>query len=706
MPSLSLLWYVIIGIVVLWLLGQTIRFIPNNRVGIVEKRFAGRGSIKSGFIALHREAGYQPNILRGGLHLLVPFQYRVHMMPLITIPQGSIGYLFARDGVTLEPGQVLGRVTPSNNYQDVVAFMQNGGQRGPQRGILREGTYAINQAQFAVITQDGVYTLQLGREEAVTYRRMAEIIEERGGFKPVIIKGTDDVVGIATVHDGPSLPPGAIIAPTVGDNTAKSATYHNNFQDPEAFLSAGGYRGRQHQVLVEGTYYINRLFATVEIIPKTIIDVGWVGVVVSYTGEAGQDLSGEDYKHGELVLQGQRGVWNLPLMPGKYAFNTYAGKVIPVPTTNFILKWVRAETGSHGYDVNLAEINLITKDAFEPQLPLSVVLHIDYRKAPLVIQRFGDIKRLVEQTLDPMVAAYFKNIAQTRTLIQLIQERGDIQRISSTDMKEKFIHYNLELEEVLIGTPLAITGDKYIELILNQLRSRQIAEEQVQTYAQQEKAAFKERELREVESRARMQQTLTESEISINIQSNQGKADYQRAIQQASQIRTLAEAEAEKVARVGIGQALAIEEQVRAYGGPRFQVTQTVMNRFAEAIEKSKVEIVPRVLINGGGTQEGGSTGSGTIFEALLTLLLAERMGEPITSERGAASSPQAQALKEQIMASLAAKPSAQAQATPPEMPASTMTPATPAASAAPAPTTPAPTPPATSPRAPINRRP
>ena len=50
-----------------------------------------------------------------------------------------------------------------------------------------------------------------------------------------------------------------------------------------------------------------------------------------------------------------------------------------------------------------------------------MVVHIDYRKAPLVIQRFGDVKRLVEQTLDPMVSAYFKNIGQTRTLIQLLR---------------------------------------------------------------------------------------------------------------------------------------------------------------------------------------------------------------------------------------------------------------------------------------------
>jgi uncharacterized membrane protein YqiK len=91
-----------------------------------------------------------------------------------------------------------------------------------------------------------------------------------------------------------------------------------------------------------------------------------------------------------------------------------------VPTTNFILKWIRTETGAHRFDENLSEVSLITKDAFEPSLPLSVVVHIDYQKAPLVIQRFGDIKKLVEQTLDPMVSAYFKNVGQTRTLIQLL----------------------------------------------------------------------------------------------------------------------------------------------------------------------------------------------------------------------------------------------------------------------------------------------
>lgn len=643
-----------------------IRYIPNNRVGVIEKLVSGRGSVKSGFIALSNEAGFQPNVLRGGWHVLPPFQYRIHSVPLVTIPQGKIGYVFARDGQPLEPDQALASNVTAHDFQDVRVFLQAGGQKGPQRKILREGTYAINLAQFVVITDDTTYYLPLERSEDAVFKRMADLIRDRDGFQPVVIKGTDDLVGIVTVHDGASLSQGEIIAPTVGDEPKNTETYHNNFQDPEKFLLAGGLRGRQLQVLVEGTYYINRLFATVEMIPKTVVEVGSVGVVVSYTGAVGVDISGEEYKHGEMVQQGSRGVWSTPLLPGKYAFNTYAGKVLMVPTTNIILKWNKGESGAHRLDENLSEISLITKDAFEPSLPLSVVVHIDYRQAPLVIQRFGDVKRLVEQTLDPMVSAYFKNVGQVRTLIQLIQERSTIQSLAGEQMREKFARYNLELEEVLIGTPASSAGDSKIEQILTQLRARQIAEEQIETYNRQEKAAVKERELREAESRARQQQALTESEISIAVQGNQGKADYQRALQQAATIRALAEAEAEKAARIGIAQAIAIEEQVRAYGGPQFQVTQDVMNRFAEAIEKAGVNVVPQVVVGGG----NGTSGGGNLMEGLLAMLLSERMGVQVSANSGGnATRPEVMAMRDQIVQRLMAEQPKEAPVMPDSVP-------------------------------------
>ena len=714
-------------IVFIWLIG--FRIIRNDRVAVVEKWWSPKGSLKDSIIALGGQAGYQPDVLRGGIHFRTPLMYSVHVMPLVTITQGKIGYVFARDGVPLPPGQTLGAVIPSNSFQDVRAFIEAGGHRGPQRQILREGTYAFNLAMFIVITEAQIYYLPMGttQQEQATIQMMAQHLSAVDGFNPIVIKGADDKTGIVTVNDGPSLPMGDIIAPPVGDKTG-DPNYHNNFQDPEAFLSGGGFRGRQYQVLTEGTYFVNRLFATVELINKIIVPVGFAGVVVSYYGPKGADLSGEEYRHGELVTMGNRGVWSEPLMPGKYAFNTYAGSISMVPTTNIILKWIKTETGSHNYDENLSEIELITKDAFEPTLPLSVVIHIDYRKAPLVIQRFGDIKMLVNQTLDPMVSAYFKNIGQTKTLIELIQQRSEIQEHSSVDMKEKFLRYNLELEEVLIGTPRSPVGDNRIEQILTQLRDRQIAVEQLETYQKQKVAADKERELKEAIAVAEQQTMLTQSEINIKVQENSGRAELQRATQDAERVKTLAgadaervkllaggdaqkvklmaeadaqkvklmadadaqrvkligeadatrvkliaEADAQKEARVGIGRAIAIEEQVRAYGGPQLQLIQDVMGKLATAIETAKIPIVPSTYVQMGGGGDGeGDGGGANAFNLLMTLLSTEKLqatSAPAPADPDQAESVRAikAAIREQMTAESAARPASRPAAPKPE---------------------------------------
>lgn len=522
-----------------------IRIIPSDCVGIVEKWWSFKGSIKDGgIIALNGESGYQPEVLRGGFHLRTPLMYRVYVQPLITIPQGKIGYVFARDGQPMEPTQTLGKIIKEgNNFQSVRDFLIHGGQKGPQRGILREGTYAFNLAQFIIITEDKTYYLPMGdKAEVSSIQEMTAMLKSRDGFTPIVIKDTEDKIGIVTVHDGKTLSEGTIIAPSVGNDPNDEENYHNNFQDIEKFLRAGGFRGKQYTTLVDGTYFINRLFATIEYIPKTIINIGEVGVVNSYYGEKGIDVSGAEYKHGELVAEGCKGIWQNALAPGKYALNTYAAKVVKVPTTNVILKWISGQMGGHKLDENLKEVSLITKDAFEPSLPLTVVFHIDYKKASSVIQRFGDVKMLIEQSIDPMISGYFKNVGQTMTLIELIQNRNEIQAKASREMKERFAHYDLELEEVLIGTPAPSKADNRIETILAQLRDRQVAREQIETFNAQQKSAEKERELNEAKAIAAKQQELTESNININIQENKGKAELQLATQEALKIQKLAEA--------------------------------------------------------------------------------------------------------------------------------------------------------------------
>jgi uncharacterized membrane protein YqiK len=623
-----------VSIVVLLLLtyiSNAIVYIPNDRVGVVE-RLWGAPSLTHGLIALNGEVGYQPQVVRGGIHYFFPFQYRVHKVDLVTIPQGEIGYIFARDGRELMDGQALG-TTVDAGIEDASAFLKAGGQKGPQRAIVREGTHAINVAQFVIITAARVHGLLLSDEEKDTIDHMGQVLRERNGFTPVVIGGiasrvvaeksdqvddnASDVLGVVTIHDGPVLAPDEIVAPRVGEDANDRATFHNNFQNINAFLRAGGRRGRQHQVLVEGTYYINRLFATVEFIRKTVVPVGSVGVVVSYFGKTGTDRSGDGYSHGELVDNGCRGVWKEPLLPGKYAFNTYAGKIMLVPTTNFILKWSKEVTNSHKYDENLSEVALITKDAFEPLMPLSVVVHIDYRKAPLVVQRFGDIKRLVDQTLDPMVSAYFKNTGQTKTLIELLQERSAIQEKASVDMQGRFAAYNLELQEVLIGTPHGNTGDasgQRIDTILNQLRDRQVAKEQMETYDQQQQAAVKERTLREAQAITQIQTELTKSEINVKIKTNEGDAAIAAATKEAQVININADAERKRQIAVGEGKASATESVGKAEAnairakaealtgeGARMQIINDLGKQFADALREGQIAIVPKIALGADG---------------------------------------------------------------------------------------------------------
>lgn len=662
---------------VMWL---TTRYIPNNQVGVVERLWSRHGSVPEGrIIALAGEAGYQAELLRGGLHFgLWRWQYRIHRTPLVTIPQGKIGYVYARDGEPLPPMQTLGRSVTCNQFQDAIAFLGDAdnpdlprGQRGRQRDILREGVYAVNPALFVVITEDNVFALRnvQGKREHQVLLDWQHELRDVDGFSPVVIGGAvpeydddDDVhnfvdsIGIVTVHDGPSLNPGEIIAPMRGTDPTE-ANYHNNYQDPEAFLQAGGRRGRQYLPLTDGTYFINRWFATVELTPKTVVPIGYVGVVISYYGRTGRDLSGDAFRHGERVAEGERGVWEKPLGPGKYPFNKYAGSIVLVPTTNFVLHWITGKSESHRFDESLRSIDLVTRDAYEPSLPLSVVVHIDYQKAPNVIQRFGDVKKLITQTLDPMLSAFFRDVAHKKTMLELLHDRDVIQQEARAELRRKFLEFDIECVDVLIGKPDTTEGGGNIEVLLEQLRQRQLSTEQLETYERQRAAAEKLQMLNEAQAQANMQTALTNSRVQVRIAESQGEADLARARQQAQQTIVTAEAElgrarrqaeqtvvlAEAEARqklvvgraesqrsmqIGLAEAAVLLRKIGSYGDPRLFAVANV----AEHLSHSKQPLVPQRLFVAGGENGNGSTsGANGLLGTLIGLLVAEKSGFQLT---------------------------------------------------------------------------
>ncbi len=643
-------------IMIPWLAG--VRYIPHNKVGIVEKIWSPRGSLTEGrIVAAEGEAGYQAELLRGGLHKwLFPWQYRIHKEPLVVVSESKIGYVYARDGGPLPPTQTLGQVVNCNHFQDAVAFLKSGGQRGRQRAILREGVFAINSALFVVITEDRVYNGPIRENGDDKYGDWQKQLKSINGFEPVIVGhggqavapatqpavgGADltmtpiDTIGVVTVHDGVPIESGEIIAPEV----KAPGSDHNYFQDPEVFLRLGGRRGKQLQVLTDGTFFINRWFATVEARPKTLIPIGYVGVVVSYYGGKGEDVTGKGFRYGEQVEPGQRGVWKNALPPGKYPVNPYAVKVELVPTVNFVLRWITGQAEAHQYDKDLVSIELITADGYEPVLPLSLVLHIDYEKAPSVVQRFGDVRRLITQTLDPILTSYFRDVAQSSNMLDLLTHREEIQRRATEELGRRFKEFDINCIAVLIGRPestVTEAGEDPIERLFDQLRMRRLAEEQLATFSKQKEAAVHLKDLNDAKAAAEKQSELTQTKIDIEVAANRGEAqlneaqrlsrrDIARAFGESRAKELLGKGEAARIAQTGLAEAAVSLQKIRAYGDPRLFALNLATGHFAQSAQP----IVPeRLLVMGGGPGDGkADLSSYNIFSQFLTLLLAEKSG-------------------------------------------------------------------------------
>ncbi|MDB5282679.1 MAG: band 7 protein, partial [Bacteroidota bacterium] len=387
--------YIAVPIVVIVLMLVFYRFlfrlfgiiiVPEDRIGLVTKKFALSGQNKQlpdgRIIATKGEAGFQAKTLAPGIYFWFwVWQYDITLQPFTVVPSGRIALVLSKDGHELETGRVLARKVECDSFQDAVTFINNGGRKGRQSSILTAGTYRINTLLFEVVISE-----------------MTTVHE--------------NMVGILTTMDGDSIDAGNIAGRIVNG--------HNNFQDADAFLAAGGNRGLQQQVMLAGSYNLNPWFVKVEEVKMTEIPIGYVGVVISYVGDEGPDLSGIEFKHGNIVAKGKKGVWAEPLGPGKYPVNPFIMRVELVPTTNLVLNWANLRSEAHMLDKNLSTITVRSKDGFPFNLDVSQIIHIPTTEAPKVIGRFGNMINLVSQVLEPTIGNYFRNSAQDSDVIAFL----------------------------------------------------------------------------------------------------------------------------------------------------------------------------------------------------------------------------------------------------------------------------------------------
>ena len=520
----------------------------------------------------------------------------------------------AKDGAELETGRILGRKVECDSYQDAVAFLNNGGRKGRQTAIITPGSYRINTLLFEIELTDMVVI-------------------------------PDNAVGVVTTLEGKPLAEGQI--------AGKIIEGHNKFQDIDGFLSSEGYKGLQEQVILAGSYFLNPWFAKIEMVHMTEIPIGHVGVVISYVGEEGKDLSGSEFKHGNIVERGFKGVWAEPLGPGKYPVNPYIMKVELVPTTNLVLNWATARSESHNLDKNLSTITVRSKDGFPFNLDVSQIIHIPTNEAPKVIARFGNMVNLVSQVLEPTIGNYFRNSAQDSDVIAFLGSRKERQQSAREHIGNVLDQYNVFGVDTLIGDIVPP------ESLMKTLTDRKLAEEQKITY-ETEKLAQETRQTLEKETAiADMQKEIVKADQgvviaeriadasvkkatgdanSVRLQANAegdrlkllatGEAEKTRLLAKAEsekiellakanaeQISLTGNAEAEKILAIGKSNAEAYKLSVEAMGGNNF--TQL---KIMENIASQNVKIMPDVLIGGGGDSANGG------ISGLLGLQLLEQL--------------------------------------------------------------------------------
>ena len=557
--------------------------IPKDGIGIVDKKFvlfgANRTLPDGRIVALNGEAGVQADTLAPGIHYFKwPWQYEVHTVPFITVEEGQIGVVEARDGAPLTAGRVLARKVDCDAFQSARKFLSNDGERGPQMTVIPPGTYRINTSLFTVAA--------------------APVLEIE-----------DNMVGIVTTREGKPLDTGEI--------AGKEVAGHNMFQDAQAFIDAGGNKGLQEQVILAGRYFLNPRFATVEVKEMTVVPIANVGVVIAYVGAAGVDVTGDSFKHGNLVSHGQKGVWAQPLDPGKYPINPYTHRVETVPTANVVLNWATGKTEAHNLDKNLSTITVRSSDGFTFNLDVSQIIHIPSVDAPKVIARFGSIANLVTQVLEPTIGNYFRNAAQGSDVIEFLRGREQRQDAAKAAISAALTDYNVGAVDTLIGD---ITPPQDL---MKTLTDRKIAEQEKVTYDTQREAQEVRKQLQQAQAQADTQPSVVQAERAVEIAKFNADAAVRKAEgdAQSKTINATADAQVTKVT----GDALA--ERTTAVGGAeaevmRLKTAAVGQNNYAliqvgTALAENKVKLVPEIVA-------GGSDG-GSMVNVLLAQLVAAK---------------------------------------------------------------------------------
>ena len=580
--------------------------------------------------------GIQLRSLPPGLWPIHPYLFRVSLTKVTVIPQGKVGVVYAADGAPLDAGRLCAKATDGHrNFQDAERFIGAGGQRGPQVEILTPGTYRILTESVPIgggtDRKSGLFAVRL--------------------YDATII--SENQVGLVEALDGSPLDP--------RDYVATPVQGHDNFNDGNEFIRAGGQRGPQKDILLPGTYYINPLLF--KVIPEKAGEVkpGEVAVIVSNVGkdpseevrrrmaekirerlereqeeqmsqaaekldkldvdashtvdEIKQELLKSDPADHRLdegaheayvVPEGYRGIQESVVGPGKYYVNTLAVSPIIIPTTNQTVEWTAGEV-----DNTFNPFEVISKDGFTMQLEVRVVFRVKPEDAPFMVAKIGSIEKLIQNVMHPLIDSIFRNQASESSAMAYLQNRHEEQERAEARVRAHLLKYHVDVVNVLI------CHIRLPEELMKTQTEKILAEQRQTMFDAQREAEEKRIQLEKIKAQADNQKNLMEATVGVEIAGKRSEQRKAEAEGEAHYILSTGRAEAEKVRLMGEAQGVAYAEQVNAIGPQGIALIETL-----KVIGEKGVRITPDVMASGGGSGDG----SGNLGTLLLLNLFRDQM--------------------------------------------------------------------------------
>lgn len=623
-PTIPAVVVIVIAVAVLGFVLRGVFEVRSNEVGILVRKFSGQKMPEGQIIARHGQIGVQAHTLMPGLYFRNPIIWNVKKVPITEIASDEVGLMESVDGRPLPKGRLLGDEVECDQFQDAEKFLDNGGFKGPQIGILRPGRYRINTMAF-----------NLAKIKATL------ILPEK--------------IGLITAQDGQPLPSKLIVAPEplmTSDAAHPNARSHNYFQDGQAFIQSDGYRGPQLATLQPGQYYINTLLFNVRVDSVYEIPPGFVAVIRSNVGEelerskvpetSTASSLDEDIHEAETLLvtdKNTRGIWKDPVAPGKYNLNTIAYTAYPVPTSAIMVDWADSErpaapgmsrppttpgkdTSDYPYltpqtvlGVSYFQFNQLkvtSKDGFQLEVDVRMVIRINPENAAFVIARFGSVFNLIQQIVHPLIDASFRNNAGEKKALEFVQSRTELQQEALEKARTEFEKYHVEAQNLLIS---------YIDVDENLLATqtqKEIAMQQQAQYQQQALAEEQRIAVQEKTARANMQPMVVQASLQVEINANNAKAAVKQAEGYRDSTIIKADGDAAAVRRVGEAQADAYHAQSDVIGSDRV----ALLGAFDRLKDVQPEVIIPRTLVMSDG--KGGSSNNTILTTYLATLLSGE----------------------------------------------------------------------------------